>query len=411
MTWALADVGKIDATTIFYLTLLFIFLAAIVTTLATKWSRDKCLKFFRGYRVTLERYRGQTIWGTLNVFSAGVEIIYDYPYIDPQGHKKTSFMFYQQDVELQVLMLIRNNSQLPAELQERRRKQVYRQFNPRFFRRLWRTLRNVVNTFRDAFNAAIGAAVVQFQKENPTGAALGAQTGAVTTMGQTLVGKFGNAYEPMLEQYIGQPVILEVADPLNPNNASHQYAGYLADYTAQFIAVFNVEHPTGTAIELMLPDLEEGPAQSPLGPPPPPGAAAPTSPPPIATQDGVEFRIDGRRLLIRNGREDLLAVRRLEKAGFQPLDMGVVIAPNGMLHLPARDARGGKLVCEAMLRVDIVAPRRYATVRHAGELVKQSTLADELALDRLPLVSLLFGGNGRKQEDHPDEKEQQSREA
>ena len=32
-----------------------------------------------------------------------------------------------------------------------------------------------------------------------------------------------------------------MADPINPNNATVQYAGYLADYTQHFIAVFNVE--------------------------------------------------------------------------------------------------------------------------------------------------------------------------
>jgi len=53
---------------VFYLTLLFIFVTAIVTTVLTKWTRDKCLKFFRGYHVTLERLRGQTIWGRLKVF-------------------------------------------------------------------------------------------------------------------------------------------------------------------------------------------------------------------------------------------------------------------------------------------------------------------------------------------------------
>ena len=56
--------------TIFYLSLLFIFLTAIITTVVTKWARDKCLKFFSQYHVTLERTRGQTAWGTLKVFSS-----------------------------------------------------------------------------------------------------------------------------------------------------------------------------------------------------------------------------------------------------------------------------------------------------------------------------------------------------
>src|SRR3954451_3510915 len=86
------------ASAIFLFTLLFIFLTAIITTVATKWSRDKCLKFLNGYHVTLERTRGQTSWGRLRVFSSGIEIVYDSPYIDALGRKKTSYLIYQQEL-------------------------------------------------------------------------------------------------------------------------------------------------------------------------------------------------------------------------------------------------------------------------------------------------------------------------
>src|SRR4029079_5964921 len=88
-----------DAQTIFYLTLLFIFLTAIITTVFTKWARDKCLKFFNCYHVTLERIRGQTIWGTLKVFSSGVEVVYDHAFVDARGRKKTSYLIYGLEVE------------------------------------------------------------------------------------------------------------------------------------------------------------------------------------------------------------------------------------------------------------------------------------------------------------------------
>ena len=67
-----------DAATIFYITLLVIFLSAIFTAVITKWTRDKCLRFFHRFHVTLERARGQTLWGQLKVFSAGVEVVYDH---------------------------------------------------------------------------------------------------------------------------------------------------------------------------------------------------------------------------------------------------------------------------------------------------------------------------------------------
>ena len=83
----LAQQAGPSAATVFYLTLLFIFVTAIITTVATKWARDKCLKFFNGYHVTVERVRGQTTWGGLKVFSTGVEIVYDSPYTDHRGRR------------------------------------------------------------------------------------------------------------------------------------------------------------------------------------------------------------------------------------------------------------------------------------------------------------------------------------
>lgn len=80
--------GKIDPSTVFYITLLFIFLTAIVTAVLTKWAKDKCLKLFHDYHVTIERLRGQTSWGDLHVFSQGIELLYDHPFVDVRGGRR-----------------------------------------------------------------------------------------------------------------------------------------------------------------------------------------------------------------------------------------------------------------------------------------------------------------------------------
>jgi hypothetical protein len=66
------------------------------------------------------------------------------------------------------------------------------------------------------------------------------------------------------------------------------------------------------------------------------------------------------------------------------------------LNLPARDARNARLIGTVLQSVDIVAPRKFATVRHAGELAQRRGLTDELAIDRLPLVSRLFPDSNEK---------------
>src|SRR5947209_1328464 len=189
---------------VFYLTLLFIFVTAIVTTVLTKWTRDKCLKFFRGYHVTLERLRGQTIWGRLKVFSSGIEVVYDHPFVDSHGRKKTSFLIYAPEMDAQLLSLLRYHDELDEHSRAARLRQIRASFNPGPIHRMWRGVRNFVNTLRDAFNAAIGVAVGQYQRVNPANAIVSSQASSVTTIGQTLLGRFANAYEPLLEQYIGQ---------------------------------------------------------------------------------------------------------------------------------------------------------------------------------------------------------------
>ena len=62
-------------------------------------------------------------------------------------------------------------------------------------------------------------------------------------------------------------------------------------------------------------------------------------------------------------------------------------------------------VAEIIRCLDVVAPRRYATVRHAGELTERRGLVDELHLNRLPLVPLVLGrsdGNGHSGPAHTD---------
>lgn len=307
--------GAPGAASILYLTLLFIFVTAIVTTVLTKWARDKCLKFFRGYHVTLERLPGHTIWGRLKVFSSGLEIVYDHPVVDRHGRKKTSFLIYAPELDSQVLSLLRYHAELDDRSRADRLRQIRRTFNPGPLHRVWRGVRNFVNTLRDAFNAALGIVVGQYQRANPANAILSSQASSVTAIGQTLLGRFANAYEPLLEQYLGQPVILDVADPLNPNNATVQYAGYLADYTQQFIAVFNVEHPTAEEIRFELPDQEHGDPLPPLPPPPAPGAPPIVFSPPVKSEQGMEVRLDGPRMRIRSTLPDPVAVRRLERSG------------------------------------------------------------------------------------------------
>jgi hypothetical protein len=124
---------------------------------------------------------------------------------------------------------------------------------------------------------------------------------------------------------------------------------------------------------------------------------------PLKSEHELAVRVDGPRVKVMNTRHEPVVVRRLERAGFEPLELGMVIPPSGTLDLPARDARGGRLFLEFVRCLDVVAPRKFATVRHAGELSDRRGLVDELHLARLPLVPLILGKNGGNGQGGADE--------
>src|SRR6478672_3531070 len=107
-----AQAANVSAATLFYVTLIVIFVTAIITAVLTKWARDKCLKFFNHYHVTMERSRGQTVFGGCKIFPSGVEIVFDHPFVDARGRKKTSYMLYGPEMELQLMCLLRYHQEL-----------------------------------------------------------------------------------------------------------------------------------------------------------------------------------------------------------------------------------------------------------------------------------------------------------
>ena len=363
---------------LFFLSLLFIFATAIVTALVTKWSRDKCLKFFAGDHVTLERDDGRCVWGELEVYSQGVEVTFASPGTDRIGRRRSSVMVYPAELDAATLAILRYDDALSPKDREQRRKQVKKTFNPGFWRRWTRKVRNLVNTLRDAFSKALGAFVGQVAKANPGSTVLSSQQSGVTQIGDTLLSKAANAYEPMLEAHVGRPVILDVNRPKSAGGGTVSYPGFLADYTAKFVAIFNVEHPApGGSFTLTVP--AEGEAEP---------ACVKSGDAAEGAGCAVELsaKHEAGRLIVGNGGFDPCVVDTLERDGFEPIRLGATVAPGASLSLPSRDAAGAVLTCRRVRTLDVVAPRSQAVVRHAGELLERRSLLDDLGLDELPLV-------------------------
>ncbi len=91
---------------LFFTTILFIFLTAFIGTVLRSRGIDNCLRSFDGFHVTIEEKDGNLVWGKLFVYSTGLELQYAEPVIDSEGHIESSYILYKQQYNLDVLNII-----------------------------------------------------------------------------------------------------------------------------------------------------------------------------------------------------------------------------------------------------------------------------------------------------------------
>ncbi len=234
---------------IFLLTLFFIFFTTFASTYLARLVRDRCLKDFQNFHVTLELKDKPTYWGQLQVFSSGLEVRYAHPVHDKTGHVESSILFLKDRMG-NMQALYRFHDELSADEQRRRAEEIERSYHPGLHHQLWRALRNFFNTFRDAIGESIGFVVSRF-KETGGSQVVQTQDARITKIGQTVLDTTARqSFEPILELYIGRRV---VAQELRTDKSIREHGGILKDYTADWLELldcrfhqefnFHLSHP------------------------------------------------------------------------------------------------------------------------------------------------------------------------
>jgi len=323
----------------FALALTVVFVVALVGAFVAARKRDRCLKTFRRHPVTVQEQAGRRIWGLLKVFSKGLELVYESPLERPS---KNSFLIYEAELG-RILSIHRFVDRLDEKARRRRRRQTRRMADPPLRTRVARWARNIVNTFRDAIVSAMGMSLQQAAKTSPS-PALKAQGGQVGAVGTMLVGETANAYEPMIEQYIGRPVILEAVNPADESKSVLEYHGYLGEYSARFILLVNVRHRFHETVPL--------------------GATA------KFLEGALEVRADKDTVRVRNGSAVQVIVEGV-RAGDVCHDIDTRIEPGetGETAVPqeAADADGAAVAVSWQREFDLLVPRSVGVIRHASE--------------------------------------------
>ncbi|MFA9479373.1 hypothetical protein ACERK3_13870 [Phycisphaerales bacterium AB-hyl4] len=325
---------------IFGLTILFIFLTAIISVIVKLRRKDKCLKLLHKYHTSYLTTAGKVSWGDLVVYSQGIELRFDAPHTTVRGLIKSSAMVYESEMG-SYLALCRVEEGLTEKEKRKRRRQVRSSFRPGMHRRFFRWLRNIVNTLRDAFNRSLTAILGQLARAKPDSELFTTQQANVNIIGQDLLLAAGNAYEPILEAHIGRPVILKIASTVEPTKHVVELPGYLVDYSDRFIAVFNVEHRPLDVVDLTLNASVDRP--------------------------NVKVELNGHEVLVTCTGPEVVVLRSFE-AGSERKNLAVPLLPGCTVRLwrPGPETTVF-LTVELTRQVDVICPRAIATVHFGAD--------------------------------------------
>lgn len=320
---------------VLWATVALIFLTTIISVFVRLRQRDECLGLLDDHHVTLVLAGGRTVWGDMRVHGQGLELLYGLPVETGHGVRKTSYLVHRGELD-GMWALCRAVGQLSGAERAVRQAQLDARVNPPPLRRAWRSWRNALNTMRDAFTQALSVVVGQVTKA--TGSkALASQHKQVDATGHALVDAASNAYEPMLEAHIGRAVVVE----LMLGDRRIEVAGHLAEYTDRFLALFSVEHAVLSTLELRY-DGET-----------------------CHAPDGVEVTVDDTHLTLCNTADQPLVVDSLVHASGELLRIGATLPLGSTMRVP-RPGAEATIRAQRVARVDLVAPRSLAVVRHAA---------------------------------------------
>ena len=245
-----ATMGWVDwlAENIFALTLALIFASALFSAFVKRRSRDRCLKVLHGNMVTAVLPDGKRVWGTMQVFPQGIELKYTNEHTDRDGHTETSSILFGDQLN-KVTGFHRYHADLDEKKQKRRKKQIQKAWHPSLFKRFLPSVRNIANTFRDAFQQSFGMMLSQIQK-SPGGAALKGQDKQLKKIGEEALGAAGNAFEPILERHIGRRVVVEELI----DEEWGELPGILTDYTRNWLLLLECHLQERQILDLSHPE-------------------------------------------------------------------------------------------------------------------------------------------------------------
>jgi hypothetical protein len=341
----------------FFISIGLVFFLALVGAYLRSMVRDRCLKSWDGFHVTVERADGKVIWGVMHLEPTGMELSY-LDTIQDEKHIESSFLIYNSEYK-NIQAIYRYADKLSDWGKKQRARDVETSFHPGPMRRLGRKARNFLSTATDSLNEVVGVVLGRVQKSgsryltDKDTATLGKLSGQV-------IGQAGSMYDPLLERYIGNRVVLELAE----GNEVHEHVGIFKNYSADFIEVLEVQYPQRQALALSA----EGTFQS---------------------ERFVVFKSSGALEVSNHDGWPILVISLKDGDREEPINAVVDTGETIVLHPQLESLSSPHLLVQAVQELDMIAPRSRCVVRHRAESVQPEKLAD-LVMDIVFDVGKVF---------------------
>ncbi|HIO92167.1 MAG TPA: hypothetical protein EYG68_04890 [Leucothrix mucor] len=228
---------------LFFLTIGFIFLGALISNL-TQWrKRDRVLKDIDGFHTTIEMQDSKKVWGKTAIFSNGMELHFSREVQNSSGNSINSYILYRDDID-NIRAIYRYQNELSEVNIALRKQEIANTCKPQIWIRLKRRLVVFFNTFNDAIGEALNVFLARM-KGGGGGMIFNTQSDYLKKMGTTALSVVGNAYDPILERYVNQRVVVRLND-----GKDEEFCGFLKEYSSAWISVLDCELSQTTRIEL-----------------------------------------------------------------------------------------------------------------------------------------------------------------
>ncbi len=344
----------------FFISIGLVFLLALIGAYVRSMVRDRCLKSWDGFHVTVERADGKVIWGVMHLEPTGMELSY-LDTIQDEKHIESTFLIYNAEYK-NIQAIYRYADSLSEWGKKQRARDVEKSFHPRPLRRLGRKTRNFLSTATDSLNEVVGVVLGRVQKsgsrfltESDT-ATLGKLSGQV-------IGQTGSMYDPLLERYLGRRVVIELAE----GDEVHEHVGILKNYSADFIEILEVQYPQRQALALK-----------------PDGA--------FESERLVVFGRNGGLEVSNHDSWPILIVSLMAADREEPVNAVVDSGETIVLHPETQALGNARLHVQLVRELDMILPRNRCVVRHRAESIEAEKLSD-LIMDIVFDVGQVFSAS------------------